>query len=232
MPKGGNMKNMPVFSNQQKTSRRGFLGLFLITGAALAFQAKPLFAADAPAAKNSAPTPKKPLIVYFSHSGNTRKVAMDIQKKTGADILEIKTVKPYPEEYKALTDYAKVEQNNNARPELSNQIPNLENYGVIFLGYPNWWSSMPMPVWTFIEKSKMDGKTIAPFVTHGGGRLGHSIEDLKKLAPHSKILKPLAVNGTRSGSAMKDVEKWLEGLGPALIMTTTGNPAIYPDGGY
>lgn len=226
------MKNLSVFSSQKRISRRGFLGLFFVTGAAMAVSANPLFAAEAPGAKNAVPAPKKPLIVYFSHSGNTRNVAMDIQKKTGADIVEIKTAKAYPDEYNALTDYAKVEQQNNARPELSNQIPNLDDYGVIFLGYPNWWSSMPMPVWTFIEKSKMDGKTIAPFATHGGGGLGHSVEDLKKLAPHSKILKPLAVNGTRSGSAMKTVEKWLEDLGPALIMTTTGNPAIYPNGGY
>lgn len=89
-----------------------------------------------------------------------------------------------------------------------------------------------MPVYTFVEKSKMDGKTIAPFATHGGGGLGHSIDDLKKLAPHSKVLKPLAVSGSFASRAEKDVEKWIDGLGPALIMTTTGNPAIYPDGGY
>lgn len=89
-----------------------------------------------------------------------------------------------------------------------------------------------MPVYTFVEQNKLDGKTIAPFTTHGGGGLGHSVEDLKKIVPHAKILKPLAVNGNAVDRAEKDVEKWLKGLGSALIMTTTGNPAIYPDGGY
>lgn len=89
-----------------------------------------------------------------------------------------------------------------------------------------------MPVYTFIEENKVDGKPIAPFVTHGGGGLGHSIEDLKKLAPHSRILKPLAVSGNIADRAEQDVLKWLEGLGPALIETTTGNTKIYPDGAY
>lgn len=89
-----------------------------------------------------------------------------------------------------------------------------------------------MPVYTFIEENKLDGKTIAPFVTHGGGHLGHSIDDLKRELPHSRILKPLAVSGNAVDRAEKDVEKWLEGLGTALIETTTGNPQIYPDGAY
>lgn len=176
--------------------------------------------------------PKKPLVVYFTHSGNTEKIAQDIHKHVGGDILRIEQAHDYPEKYHDLTEAAKKEQERNARPELKTPIPDLSEYGVIFLGYPNWWSSMPMPVYTFVEKSGLDGKTIAPFATHGGGGLGHSVEDLKKLVPHSKVLKPLAVSGNFASRAEKDVEKWLEGLGPALIMTTTGNPAIYPDGGY
>lgn len=91
---------------------------------------------------------------------------------------------------------------------------------------------MPMPVYTFIEQNHLDGRTIVPFSTHGGGGLGHSIEDLKKECPKSKILKSLAVPGNRASGAAADVEKWLEGLGNALIETTTGNPKIYPDGAY
>lgn len=89
-----------------------------------------------------------------------------------------------------------------------------------------------MPVFTFIEENRLDGKTIAPFTTHGGGGLGHSVNDLKKELPHSRILKPLAVSGNAVERAGKDVLSWIEGLGPALIETTTGNPAIYPDGAY
>lgn len=185
-----------------------------------------LFAAD-----NAEPK-KKALIAYFSHSGHTRKIAEDIHKLTGGDLLEIETVEAYPEEYNALTKYAKQELQANKKPAIKTKVTNLDQYDVIFLGYPNWWSSLPMPLHTFIEENRLDGKTIAPFSTHGGGGLGHSVEDLKKLVPHSRIVKPLSVNGSFADRAEKDVAQWLEGLGPALIETTTGNPAIYPDGAY
>lgn len=175
---------------------------------------------------------RKPLVVFFSHSGNTRKIAEYIHHKIGGDIIELEPLKPYPDEYQKTVDLAKEEQAKKARPELKTKIPNLDQYGIIFLGYPNWWSSMPMPVYTFLENNKVDGKTIAPFTTHGGGGLGHSIDDLKKALPHSKFLKPLAVPGNSVSRAEKDVLNWLEGLGPALIETTTGNTTIYPDGAY
>ncbi len=175
---------------------------------------------------------KKPLVVYYSESGNTKKVADMIHNKVGGDIIRIEAATPYPDNYDALTRQAKKEQTQNARPAIKTKIPNIDEYDVIFLGYPNWWSSMPMPVFTFIEQNKLDGRTIAPFTTHGGGGLGHSIEDLKKECPKSKILKPLAVPGNRASGAAADVEKWLEGLGTALIETTTGNTKIYPDGAY
>lgn len=197
--------------------------------------AAPAWGADAKISETAKPAPAKslkPLVVYFSHSGNTRKLAEMIHKKVGGDLLEIQPVAAYPQNYQATTEQAKREQQKNARPAVKTKIANPEQYGVIFLGYPNWWSSMPMPVWTFVEQNGLDGKTIAPFCTHGGGGMGQSESDLKKLVPHSRVLKGLAVPGTLLGDAEKDVEKWLEGLGPALIETTTGNPAIYPDGAY
>lgn len=210
-------------------SRRGFIGLCLAGFGASLLPVKFTMAAEA-AKPGSAP--KKPLVVYFSRSGHTRKIAEDIHKKIGGDIIEIETVEPYPDDYQRTTEVAKEEQQKNARPAIKTKIPNIQDYGVIFLGYPNWWSSMPMPVFTFIEENKIDGKTIAPFSTHGGGGLGHSIEDLKKALPHSKVLKPLSVSGNAASRAEKDVISWLEGLGPALIETTTGNTKIYPDGAY
>lgn len=166
------------------------------------------------AASDSAP--QKSLTVYFSRSGHTKAVAEDIHKKMGGDLVEIEVVDAYPEEYEATVDRAKKEQQQNARPAVKTRIPNLEEYDVIFLGYPNWWSSMPMPVYTFIEENKLDGKTIAPFVTHGGGGLGHSITDLKKLAPNSKVLKPFSVSGNSAKHAENDVAKWLEDIKASL----------------
>lgn len=224
------MKKDKDFAN-----RRSFLKTAFLTfgGVAILPFCSSLPALGAEAAKTTVDVAKKkPLVVYFSESGNTKKVAEMIHNKVGGDIIRIEMVKAYPENYDTLTKQAKREQEQNARPELKTKIPNINEYGVIFLGYPNWWSSMPMPVYTFIEQNHLDGHTIAPFATHGGGGLGHSIEDLKQECPKSKILKPLAVPGNRASDAKADVEKWLEGLGTALIETTTGNTQIYPDGAY
>ena len=216
-------------------NRRNFLKTSALTlaGAAILPFCSGIPAIGAEAARDgTAAVKKKPLVVYYSDSGNTKKVADMIHNKVGGDIIRIEAATPYPDNYDALTRQAKKEQTQNARPAIKTKIPNIDEYDVIFLGYPNWWSSMPMPVFTFIEQNKLDGRTIAPFTTHGGGGLGHSIEDLKKECPKSKILKPLAVPGSRASGAAADVEKWLEGLGTALIETTTGNTKIYPDGAY
>lgn len=159
---------------------------------------------------------QKPLIVYFSQSGNTRQIAEMIQTNTGADIFEIKTVQPYPTDYDALTAQAKKEQAENARPAIQTPLPNLDDYGVIFLGFPNWWSGMPMPVLTFIEQAKLDGKTVIPFVTHGGGNMGHIKADLKKALPNSSQLEAFSVSGTQAAKAGPQVKKWLEGLTDSL----------------
>lgn len=155
---------------------------------------------------------KKPLIAYFSQSGHTKAVAADIQALTGGELLEIVPEQAYPDDYQKLVDLAKAQQNANERPAVKTRIENPDQYNVIFLGFPNWWSSMPMPVYTFIEQNHLNGKTIIPFCTHGGGGLGHSIEDLKKLCPDSKILKAFSIFGNRASEAAPAVKSWLEGL--------------------
>lgn len=152
------------------------------------------------------------LIAYFSMSGHTKTIAADIQALTGGELVEIVPEKEYPGEYQKLTEVAKKEQNSNARPAIRTRLANPGQYDVVFLGYPNWWSSMPMPVYSFIEQNGLNGKTIIPFSTHGGGGLGHSIEDLKKLCPDSRILKPFSISGNRAIEAMPALKNWLKGL--------------------
>lgn len=166
------------------------------------------------AAQEEAPA-RKPLIVYFSQTGNTQKVAEDIQRLTGGDLLRIEPVTPYPADYDTLVKLAKEEQKSGARPAIKTEIPDFAPYSVIFIGYPNWWSGMPMPVFTFLEKARISGKPVAPFDTHGGGGLGHSIEELKTLLPGCNVLKPLSISGNMAGSeaARAEVRKWLEGMG-------------------
>ncbi|HWQ70884.1 MAG TPA: flavodoxin [Desulfitobacteriaceae bacterium] len=155
------------------------------------------------------------LVAYFSHSGNTRIIANQIHEKVGGDIFEIVTVNPYPKDYDAVVDQAKQEQEDNYRPELATEVENMDSYDVVFIGYPNWWGTMPMPVFTFLEEYKFSGKTIIPFCTHEGSGLGRSVEDITELCPQSTILDGLAIRGSSVETAQDDVSEWLREIGMA-----------------
>jgi len=158
---------------------------------------------------------EKILVAYFSHSGNTRVIANQIHEKVGGDIFEIVTVNPYPKDYDAVVDQAKQEQEDDYRPELATEVENMDSYDVVFIGYPNWWGTMPMPVFTFLEEYKFSGKTIIPFCTHEGSGLGRSVEDITELCPQSTILDGLAIRGSNVETAQDDVSEWLREIGMA-----------------
>ena len=135
----------------------------------------------------------KVLVLYFSQSGNTEKVANFIHEEVGGDIIKLETTKTYPSDYNELVNYAQEEQRNNARPELKTKIDNIEQYDTIFLGYPNWWADMPMPLYTFLDEYDLSGKTIAPFITHGGSGLSGTSNKIKKDEPNATVTEGLAV---------------------------------------
>ncbi len=155
------------------------------------------------------------LIVYFSHSGNTRAIAEEIRSKTGGDIVELKTVKPYPDDYDTVVDMAKKEKTEHARPAISTELPDLAKYDTVFLGFPNWWGTIPMAYYTLLEKYDLGSRTVIPFVTHGGSAFGSSVQDLKRLCPKAQFREGLAVRGSRAKSAQKEVDSWLAKLGLA-----------------
>jgi flavodoxin len=167
-----------------------------------------LFCVGESSAQNQAGA-KKILIAYFSRSGNTRTIAQEIQRQTGGTLFEIKTVKAYPAEYKNATEFAKKEQEANARPALASKLPNIKDYDVVFIGYPNWWGTMPMALFTFLETYDLSGKTVIPFCTHGGSRFGRSLDDLQKSAPRSTISEGLTVRGVDAKNAQSDISAWL-----------------------
>ena len=150
----------------------------------------------------------KILIVYFSHTGNTREIANQIHNRVGGDIFEIKTVVPYISDYDALTKQARKELDSDFRPKLQSQVQNIDSYDVIFIGYPIWWGTYPMAVKTFLSEHDLSGKTIVPFCTHEGSGLGRSISDLK-MCTNSTILEGLAVRGSTVKSAQGKVSEWL-----------------------
>lgn len=146
--------------------------------------------------------------------GNTQYVAYLIQKNIDADIFRIEPKTPYPTHHKTLVDLAKVEQNNKARPELAVKVENLEQYDVIFLGYPTWWADMPMILYSFLENHNLSGKTVIPFNTHGGNGFSNTINTIAALQPDANVIKNgfTASRNTVHNSA-DDVVEWLKKLG-------------------
>ena len=155
----------------------------------------------------------KVLVVYFSQSGNTEAVANFIHDAVGGDIVKLETETPYPSDYDELVDYAQEEQRENARPVLSTHIDNIDEYDTIFLGYPNWWGDMPMPIYTFLDEYDLSGKTIAPFITHGGSGLSETPENIKKEEPNATVTEGLAVSGSSSRNSQSTVNNWLAEIG-------------------
>lgn len=169
----------------------------------------------------------KVLIAYFSHEGeayaggkivtleigNTRAAAQMMEKMMGADALRIETVKPYPYSHMETVTIAQTEQREDARPKLKGNNINVEDYDTIVLGYPNWWGTMPMAVFTFLESHYFFGKTILPFCTHEGSGMGHSESDIKAVCPGAKIEKGLAITGSKVNKSEKTIEGWLSTAG-------------------
>lgn len=153
------------------------------------------------------------LIAYFSWSGNTQGIAEEIQRQTGADLFEIQLAEPYSSDYNTVLDQAQQDQNEQARPELSTHVENMEQYDTIILGYPNWWASIPMPIASFLEEYDFSGKTILPFCSHGGGGLGQSQTAIAKLVPDAVMAEGLAIHYSGGSSMPDDVAAWLDGNG-------------------
>ena len=175
-------------------------------------------------------TEGKKLVVYFSHTGenynvgyinegNTHIIAQMISDATGADIWEIAPLKPYPKDsYDECIKIAKDELKANARPAIQGDI-DIEEYDVIFLGYPNWWGEPPMCIYTFIEKHDWDGKTVIPFITHEGSGMAGTDKRIANACKGANVLtgKGLAIQGKVAQEhrdvARSNVDSWLKGLG-------------------
>ena len=149
-------------------------------------------------------------VAYFSWGGNTRGIAQEIQSQTGADIFEISPVEPYSTDYNTVLMEAQEDQHNQARPELSDHVENMDDYYMILLGYPNWWASIPMPIASFLEEYDFSVKRIIPFCSHGGGRFGQSLTAIAKLAPDADIGYGLSVHYSGGSTLSEDIQKWLD----------------------
>ena len=165
----------------------------------------------------------KKLVAYFSHKGenyskgkivnlkkgNTEIAAEMISSIIDADIFEIIVDKKYPIKYDDCIEIAKKELRENSKIKLKQDI-DIKEYDTIFVGYPNWWGTMPMPVWSFLERKDFTDKKILTFCTHEGSGLGKSESDIKKLTSGAEVLKGLAINGSEVNSSEEKIKKWLE----------------------
>lgn len=146
--------------------------------------------------------------------GRVQALAERIQQNVGGDLFSIRTSVVYPADGGELIDYAAQEQEENARPELTTHIENLDGYDTIFIGYPNWWADLPMAVYSFFDEYDFSGKTIIPFNTHEGSRDAGTYETIQKLEPNAKVLEGLAIRGMdMNKDQSKTVRKWLDKLG-------------------
>ena len=153
---------------------------------------------------------KKILIVYYTYSGNTQEIAKQIQEFTQGDIFEILPMEAYPKDYQQCVEKAREEINANVKPTLKATPENIAQYDIIFVGSPNWCSTIAPPIATFLSESDLSGKTIIPFVTHGSGGKANCFTNMEKLCPESTILEGLALPGANVKEAKANVENWLK----------------------
>lgn len=147
--------------------------------------------------------------------GNTEYVASVIASEVNTNQFRIETVQKYPiNNHQTLIDQAKKEQRENFRPELVGKIENLEQYDVIFLGYPNWWADLPMALYTFLEQNDFSGKKIIPFCTHGGSGLSRTVSTITRLQPKATVEKnALSIYRTDVEESEGTIKSWLNKIG-------------------
>lgn len=164
------------------------------------------------------------LVIYFSRSGenyfggvlkniekgNTEVIAEYIKDLTGADLFKVEPASDYPEDYMKCIDVAKKEQQNDARPELKETLEDISEYDTVYIGFPNWWGTLPMPMFTQLEQLDFSGKVVKPFVTHEGSGFGISQKDLKKLCVGAEIKKGLSIPGANVYDSKDTVKHWID----------------------
>ncbi len=157
---------------------------------------------------------KMAVVLYFDHSqgqttGNTVVVAEKIAALTESQLVPLKAEKSYPEDYQTLLQVTKAEATNQARPEIIPLALDWSKANTLFLGYPIWWGRFPRAVATFLENTDLSGKTIYPFCTHEGSRLGQSVTELQQLCPQSTIQTGLPVRGSKVQQSDQAIKNWL-----------------------
>lgn len=146
--------------------------------------------------------------------GSTEYLAKVIQENTSGDLFAISTEQEYPGTHEPLVEQASKEKEDKARPTLKDEIKNFADYDTIFIGCPNWWGDMPMPLYTFLETHDFTGKTIIPFNTHGGSGFSNTLDTIKELKPSVNVIENgLSISRNDVNESKEEILKWLSNLG-------------------
>lgn len=158
-----------------------------------------------------------------SDPGNVQQLAGWIQEETGGELFSIQVTDPYPSEWDACLERANEERGQDARPALVEpQVENLEQYGMVFLGYPNWWYGVPMALLTFLEENDLSGKDVYLFCSHGTGGLARSVEIITEAAPEANISDNIFDCYEEDAPASQgDIQAWVGELGFSQPQNTT-----------
>jgi len=154
----------------------------------------------------------KTLVAYLSRTGNTKVIAEQLQRALGADLFEIRTAQPYPEDYEETVERARQQRDAGTEPPLLAHVENIGGYDTVFLGFPIWGMALPAPVRTFLTTHDLSGMTLVPFVTHGGYGTGSAPQTVAELAPNSRILDPFVMQADQERETLNRVSAWLRDI--------------------
>jgi flavodoxin len=181
----------------------------LIASMTLPWVAAPAFAiAQTDSARRQAGS--KVLVAYFSRSGNTRVIAGQIRRARNADLFEIQPAAQYPEDYEETVAQAQRETSSSYEPPLKAKVTNMADYETVFLGFPIWGQTAPPVIRSFFSSHDLTGKTLIPFITHGGYGIGNSLSVLAARAPHSRLLDAsFSIQADQERQTLTRVTRWL-----------------------
>jgi flavodoxin len=164
-------------------------------------------------ASNTSPSGSSTLVAYFTRSGNTRVIAGTLQRSLNAALFEILPARPYPADYEETVEQARDERDRGYEPPLAASVPQLEDYETIFLGFPIWGETAPPVIRSFLRAHDFSGKTLRPFITHGGYGMGNSLAVLTEHAPSARIEPPFVLEADQERRTLNQVHGWLDQVG-------------------
>lgn len=150
------------------------------------------------------------LVAFFSRTGNTRVVARQIRRALNADLFEIEPVAAYPEDYEATVSQAQKERDSGYRPPLTALVAEIQSYQTVFLGFPVWGTTTPSVVRSFLTGHDLTGKTLVPFITHGGYGVGSSVAILRQDAPAARVQNALVMQADQERQTLAQITRWLK----------------------